>query len=343
MKAEIFFRSYQTTTTSTTAGSDTPTPDQLVIPAPIIKPRNIGPSVNRKKKAKKAKKTKKNKNGPKITVEEVQAIKKKKKEDADREFEKLDKEKRERLEKVATSDRHKIFRKVVQTALDIVHENSSKLPIEIQQLDNDLEFYVNNSEETKRVMLRDLYLQTRVMEVSRMYLGEELISKIELLTAFQEQIERSIRLFQYFMFLASLDDDSPHFYEFEVMTISYYFIGYEENRVPHEDSSELELNFFYFVADILRNIPETDQFVNTVSYVRNKLMIFAELDATISLTKDEMILREAYMGIGHVLKEYKTLTNVCSFLQTHKENMAYNLMEAWFLESRKPVPYVFEI
>ncbi|KAF1747956.1 hypothetical protein GCK72_024422 [Caenorhabditis remanei] len=335
--------SFETTNTSTTADSETQ--DRNHSPKPVLanKSRAVAPHANRKKRSKKGKKGKKPKTGPKMTVEEIEAIKKKKKEEKDREFEKKDSERKCHLEKVDTSDRHKLFRKVVKTALLIIKTDGLELPKEIKQLDNDLEIYVDKTNDMERTTLRDQYFETRTVECTTMYVGAELMAKMDLLSAHQDLIYKSIRLFQYFMYLGSLDETSEEFCEFELAMLKYFFAGYEQNTVPTSESTDLEKNFFTFVCEVLPGIPETDQFVNTVRFVRNKLLVFSDMAATINITSDEKILREGYMAIGQLLKQYKISTDLAAFLYTFRENTSYALMEAWFLESRRPVPFQYDV
>lgn len=335
--------SFETTNTSTTADSDPH--DRCQSPKPVVANKNrvTAPHANRKKRSKKGKKAKKPKNGPKMTVEEIEAIKRKKKEEKDREFERKDAERRGHMEKVDTSDRHKTFRKCVQTALQLIKTDSSKLPIPIKQLDNDIDLYISSSTDMERTSAREKFFETRVVECTTMYVGAELLAKMELLSLHQDLIYKSVRLFQYFMYLGSLDETSEEFCEFEVATLKFFFAGYEQNTVPTSESTGLESNFYSFVCNVLPGIPETDQFVNTVRFVRNKLLVFSDMAATINVTYDEKILREGYMAIGELLKQYQISTDLSAFLYTYKENPSYALMEAWFLESRKPVPFEYDV
>lgn len=126
----------------------------------------MGSTRGKKKRGKTAKKAKKANRAQKITEEEIEAIKKKKKLDADKAYELRQEQMKIRQEKIDASDRNKIYRRLAQTAVDMLRKEERKLPPEIKQLDEDLEYYVENSKFYLRINLRDRYLETRVDEIS---------------------------------------------------------------------------------------------------------------------------------------------------------------------------------
>lgn len=324
-------KSYQTSTTST---SDLNHEQELQSFSPnICRPAPIG---SKKKRVKKGKKNvKKQKNGPKVTMEEVEAIRKKKKEETDRAFEIQDTASRVRLAKVAATDKNKILRRVAETALLMEEEENTRMPSVIEKLDENLDIFVRTSDGDTKIRLRNIYFRDRLAEVKKIYLGRTLEVKEERLQALNDHIVRSHSLFTYFMFLTTMGEDAEDFYEFELITLDYFLKGSKDRRYPTMESSTLEWDFHYFIPDVNNFVPETDQFVNAAIYVRDKMLLFEQMAVDVGLTENELILREAFMGIALFLIEFRVITNVTAFMQTHKSRTSFPLMEEWFLISRK--------
>lgn len=332
--------SYQTATTSSVADTDISNIcDQLLVLS-TTNHKSMGSTRGKKKRGKTAKKAKKANRAQKITEEEIEAIKKMKKLDADKAYELRQEQMKIRQEKIDASDRNKIYRRLAQTAVDMLRKEERKLPPEIKQLDEDLEYYVENSKFYLRINLRDRYLETRVDEISEKYIGPALEHKTELLKIYEDLIKRSLQAFRLFMFLKTLNEKSVDYTKFEVLTLSFVMKGFEDDWLEVNGTYEENESYLSFEKNILHDIPETDQHVNAAEFVMNKLIYYAKKDDDGTLNLKECHMKEAYTGAGQLIAEYKQCTNAIAFLQDNRENLAYNLMEEWFLVSRKPSPIV---
>uniref|UniRef100_A0A1I7TJW2 NR LBD domain-containing protein n=2 Tax=Caenorhabditis tropicalis TaxID=1561998 RepID=A0A1I7TJW2_9PELO len=233
-----------------------------------------------------------------------------------------------------------MYRKAAETALEMEATDGIDLPIIIEQLNSNLEFHVNITTDYERIRLRELYFKERVKEVTASFVGSVLACKMQCLMTFRNHIHRSLHLFKYIMFLVSLDETDDEFYEFECMTLEYFCRGYEEHVEPTETSTPLQLAFYYFNMDVVSGIPETDQFINAVTMVRNKLILLEDMSEMLPLTDDEKTMRDTYFAMAQFLKEYRHVTNVTSFLQVNKGEAKFDLMEEWFFASKKPTQHL---
>ncbi|CAL2050111.1 unnamed protein product [Caenorhabditis brenneri] len=330
-------RSYQTSTLSSTGSESHQTTEQDWKPQSPIK--KAATAVNKKKRGKKGKKPgKKQKNGPKVTMEEVEAIRKKKKEEADKAFNLQYQKTQEHLAKVAATDKNKVLRRVAETAIQMEENEDTRVPALIEQFDESLDLFITSTDDSMRLFLRERYFIERTEDIKKTFLGRTLEVKTRLLKSFHNHIKRSQRLFHFFMFLTSIEDEVEDFYEFELITLNYYLRGSFDLMLPTAKSSALEWDFYYFTGDVKEYFSETDQFVNSAMFVRDKMIILEQIAADYGLTEQETILREAYLGIGQFLIEYRIVTDVAAFMQTCRDKSAFPLMEEWFLLSRKLSP-----
>lgn len=300
-----------------------------------------GPSSNKKRKGKKPKRSKKCNKGPKITQEEVEAIKKQKKAEADREFARLENERKAHLKKVENSEKSKLFRQSVQTALDM--GKAGPMPPEVDKVEDKLKEFIEGKNLEDLIKVRNEYLQKRPREFAENLTGTELAVKMELLEIYQHELERAYRLCQYFMFLTILDEKSYDYSDFEFAILRYYFVGCEEEMGPNVQ--EVFRRFDHFVKDSCPSVPQYDQFINAVIYVREKLMLLSDMATRYNITRSEVILREGYCGIAHVFQNVKKITEMLSFLETSRDSTtpSFNFIEAWILETKVPTAYSCDV
>ncbi|CAO4385474.1 unnamed protein product [Caenorhabditis nigoni] len=295
---------------------------------------------HRKKKGKKGKKAKKCNKGPKVTQEEIEAIKKQKKAEADKEFERIEGERRAHMNQVELMHRQKCYRQLVHTALEM-RAQGDPLPVEVQEVEGFMDYYVNSVKFEHKITLRNLFFEQRVNEIQRDYYGSELSSKMHVVTDYYKIVARGLRVCQYLMFLAVLDERSYGYSDFEALLLQYFFIGTEEN--PETSKSEVYRRFCFFVEVALKNISEEEQIVNAIHYVRDKLWLFDELMAHYDVTRVEMILREGYLGIAQHMLNHLSTTDTISYIQSCRGKSSYNMSEAWLLQTRMPGEYTVHI
>ncbi|CAI2357106.1 unnamed protein product [Caenorhabditis sp. 36 PRJEB53466] len=257
-----------------------------------------------KKKGKKGKKAQK---GPKMTLEEIEAIKKKKREEKDKEYAKKQEEMQNHLDKVQKSDRHRIHRRLAETALEILRQGSGILPKEIQVLNDHLDDFVMKTSRTEMFKLRNDYLETRVVEISRTLLGSELAAKMELMRMYHDIIMRTATLQDYLIYLATLDPRGEEYRNFELRTISLYMNGYEDE--DELENLNIKDNFQAFKDAGRTQIPDEQKWHTSNEFTLSRVMAFRRMAQISELSNDDNFLKETYLAMGQLLEVFNQCTN----------------------------------